>query len=121
MSSISGGSFASNFQSGGIQMGGTGGNLPEGSGSFYMGGDEPGQEQQNQQNPELVIVDQAEVDRKSQNRQYLETVILGRERSWFDPWSISAPDNLRIRGREDLTGKSPNGRPRQKKQLFVNA
>lgn len=120
MSSVSGGSFASNFQSGGIQMGANGGNLPEGSGSFYMGGDEPGQEQQQEhQNPELVIVDQAEVDRKSQSRQYMESMILGRDKSWFDPWGINPSDNLRIRGREDLVVKNANKQKR--KQLFVNA
>lgn len=121
MSSISGGAFPSNFQSGGIQMGGAGGQMPEGSGSFYMGGDEQQQEQQQQQqNPELVIVDQAEVDRKAQNRQYLENIILGRERSWFDPWGIDPTDNLRIRGREDLIVKG-SGAQKNRKQLFVNA
>jgi hypothetical protein len=105
---------------GGIQMGGGQGQMPDGGGSFYMGGDDPGQQQQQQggyQNPELMFVDPNQLDRKSYNRQYLETLITGRDEFWSNPWEIDAEENLKFRGRKDLvTGGGSN-----KKFFFINA
>jgi hypothetical protein len=125
MTSISGGSTpAGGFQTpSGVQLGGMGGEMPEGGGSFYMGGDEQGQEgqQKNQQNPELVIVDQGEVDKRSQNRQYLENLITGKETSWANPWGLAPDDNLRVRGRKDIIIKNNAPKANSNRQFIVNA
>ncbi len=119
MSSINGGVGQGSFQQGGIQMGGTGGQMPDGSGSFYMGDDGQQQQEQQQQNPELVLVDQGEVDRRSQNRQFLENIITGREKTWFNPWSVNPEDNLRVRGREVIVQNA--NQQKRNRQFLVNA
>ncbi|MDX1920513.1 MAG: hypothetical protein SFU25_07265, partial [Candidatus Caenarcaniphilales bacterium] len=106
----------------GVQMGGMGGQMPDGGGSFYMGDegqpqDQQQDQQQNQQNPELVFVDQAEVDRRSQGRQYLEGLITGKDSFWSDPWQMTPSENMRTRGRKDLGNGSNKGR----RQLLINA
>lgn len=119
MSSVSGGNMpAGGAPSSGISMGDAGGNLPEGSGSFYMGDDGGYQDEQEEQNPELVFVDQAETDRRSQSRQYLEGLITGKDGFWENPWKLQPELNMKTRGRRDLSrGTSPRGR----RQLLVNA
>ncbi|MDJ0626261.1 MAG: hypothetical protein QNJ31_07855 [Candidatus Caenarcaniphilales bacterium] len=119
MSSVSGGNMPTGgAPSSGIQMGSLGGQMPEGSGSFYMGDDGQQQEQQDEKNPELVFVDQAEVDQRSQNRQYLEGLITGKESFWEDPWTLQPELNMRSRGRRDL-GKGSSSVDRR--QFLVNA
>lgn len=123
MSSINGGANSPSplANSGGINMAGTGGQMPEGGGSFYMGDDgSGGQQQQQQGNPELLYVDQAEVDRRSQNRQYLEGLITGKDSFWANPWDLNPSDNLKFRGRRDLTRGSTSN-PKVRRQLLVNA
>lgn len=120
MSSVSGGAFPTGApNSSGIQMNGMGGQMPDGGGSFYMGDEAQGdgQHQQNQSNPELVFVDQAEVDRRSQGRQYLEGLITGKDSFWSDPWQVTPSENMRTRGRKDL-GRGTN---KNRKQLLINA
>ncbi len=76
---------------GGIQMG----QMGEGGGSnFYMGGDEEEQDEGksslfDENNPELVVIDQAKENENTQNRQYLESLITGQNnRPWINPWLI---------------------------------
>jgi hypothetical protein len=106
------------FQQGGIQMSGS--NTDGGGGSFYLGGDEQNpEEEQNPQNPELVLANPGEVDRRSENRQYLESLIIERPLAWLSPWLINPSDNLKSR-RKDLIVQ-PAEPKKTNKRFLVNA
>lgn len=107
------------FQQGGIQMSGS--NTDGGGGSFYLGGDEEGQQQQEQGNPELVLANPGEVDRRSENRQYLESLIIERTLAWLSPWKIDPSENLKVRGRKDIIVKNAEDKTPNKKRFLVNA
>lgn len=72
------------------------GSMGEGGGNnFYMGGDQPQEEQPQQnpediQNPELVVQNPAKESETRQNRQYLEELVTGK--SWINPWEVPAPE-----------------------------
>ncbi|MFN5540667.1 MAG: hypothetical protein ACK481_11540 [Candidatus Melainabacteria bacterium] len=131
-SGVSGGLGPSNYQApGGLQMSGQ---MGEGGGSNFFMGEEGGQgepqQQQQRGNPNL-IVNQGEIDNRSQKRQYLETIITEGPKawlnnlekldsdatSWFNPWDINRVKSTVVKSDK----KKTENRKSQPKLFFINA